>query len=326
VAQATILFSQAGAMAQQLSFSRDAEREADRVGFQTLVSSGYVPQGMVDFFGRLQNASRYESGNAPAYLRSHPLTVERISDIQNRVRTERYKQRVDRFAFVLAKARARALSDTSVNGLKEARSEFENQTAFASPGRNLPVAAAYYGVAVVALRQRDYPAAERALTQARLCGEPHQFIEKLQAEMQVAQGLTSNAIATTEAARLRWPGSHAVRVYHAQALQAAGQHVRAAEYLREQLALYRGDPQLFDLLAKSYEALGQPARQHQAQAEVYRLWASLQPAVDQLEIAQKLLSRSSTDEDIMLASEVATRLRELKAQLKEELKDTREKS
>jgi hypothetical protein len=48
--------------------------------------------------------------------------------------------------------------------------------------------------------------------------------------------------------------------------------------------------------------------------------------VDQLEIAQKLLSRSSTDEDIMLASEVATRLRELKAQLKEELKDTREKS
>jgi predicted Zn-dependent protease len=326
LAQATILFSQAGAMAQQLSFSRDAEREADRVGFQTLASSGYVAQGMVDFFGRLQNASRYESANAPAYLRSHPLTGERISDIQNRVQKERYRQRVDRFEFLLAKARARALSDTSVNGLNDARIAFENQTAFASTGHNLPVAAAYYGIAVTAMRQRDYKVAEHALLQVRLSGEAHQFLDKLQAELQIARGDNSGAVATMEAARIRWPASHTNRVFMAEALQSAGLHARAIEYLRDQIALYRGDPKLFDLLAKSYEATGQAARQHQALAEVYRLWASLQPAVDQLEIAQKLLSRSSSDEDIMFASEVATRLRELKGQLKEELKDTRDKS
>lgn len=70
---------------QQLGFSRDAEREADRIGFTTLTKAGFDPQGMVDFFGRLQQSSRLYENNAPAYLRTHPLTTERISDIRNRV-------------------------------------------------------------------------------------------------------------------------------------------------------------------------------------------------------------------------------------------------
>lgn len=70
---------------QQLGFSRDAEREADRIGFTTLSKAGFDPQGMVDFFGRLQQSSRLYENNAPAYLRTHPLTTERISDIRNRV-------------------------------------------------------------------------------------------------------------------------------------------------------------------------------------------------------------------------------------------------
>ncbi|MDX1669212.1 MAG: M48 family metalloprotease, partial [Limnobacter sp.] len=41
----------------QLSFSRDAEREADRVGFTTLVRAGYEPENMVTFFNRLQQGT-----------------------------------------------------------------------------------------------------------------------------------------------------------------------------------------------------------------------------------------------------------------------------
>ena len=52
-------------------------------------------RGMGDFFGRLQQAGRVYENNAPVYLRSHPLTVERISDMQNRADGSPYRQVAD---------------------------------------------------------------------------------------------------------------------------------------------------------------------------------------------------------------------------------------
>jgi predicted Zn-dependent protease len=110
--QAAILGGQAAAVQQQLNFSREAEREADRVGFQILVDAGFDARAMVTFFGRMQQGSRiYESGTAPSYLRTHPLTVERISDIQTRVRETRTRQRADSLDFNLVRARLRVLQD-----------------------------------------------------------------------------------------------------------------------------------------------------------------------------------------------------------------------
>ncbi|HPU52493.1 MAG TPA: M48 family metalloprotease, partial [Burkholderiaceae bacterium] len=58
-AMAGIVTMAGGAQMQQmLSFSRDAEREADRVGMETLRSAGFEPAGMVSFFTRLQQSSR----------------------------------------------------------------------------------------------------------------------------------------------------------------------------------------------------------------------------------------------------------------------------
>lgn len=321
LAQAAILFGQAGAVQQQLNFSRDAEREADRVGFQTLVRAGFEPQAMGDFFARLQKASRLYESNAPAYMRTHPLTVERIADMQNRARGERYKQRVDRFEFHLVRARVRALADGSVAGLRETKAGFDAQLANAAPGRNLVTAAGYYGLAVVQLQQRDFAGAERSLAQVRARGEPDAFVEKLAAEVQIGLGEARAAVATLDAARKRWNTSGLLRAAYAQALQAAGRHADAVVYLREQTALYRGDPHLFELLAQSHAALGQQAREHQALAEVYRLRGSIPAAVDQLEIAQRLTPTNAANEDFMLASEVTARLRELRSQMRDELRE-----
>jgi predicted Zn-dependent protease len=87
------------AIQKQLNFSREAEREADRIGFQILRDSGFDANGMVSFFGRLQASTRNYNDNVPAYLRSHPLTSERIADIQTRVLDQRYKQIPDSLDF-----------------------------------------------------------------------------------------------------------------------------------------------------------------------------------------------------------------------------------
>ena len=83
-ANAVIVGGQAVAAQTQLNFSRDMEREADRVGYGVMTQAGYAPQGFVSMFEKLQQASRLnDSGNFP-YRRSHPMTTERIADAQAR--------------------------------------------------------------------------------------------------------------------------------------------------------------------------------------------------------------------------------------------------
>jgi len=85
VANAAIAGSQAVAMQSQLNFSRDMEREADRVGFGVLTGAGFEGQGFVDMFDRLQQAARLNDDGSFPYLRSHPLTSERIADMRARL-------------------------------------------------------------------------------------------------------------------------------------------------------------------------------------------------------------------------------------------------
>lgn len=70
--QAAIVGSQAAAAAASLSFSRDMEREADRVGFNVLSHAGYAPSGMVSMFERMEQAYHLMDSGAYPYLRSHP--------------------------------------------------------------------------------------------------------------------------------------------------------------------------------------------------------------------------------------------------------------
>ena len=48
-AEAAFAFGQAGAIQSQLNFTRDNEREADRVGLQILDQAGFDPRGMPIF-------------------------------------------------------------------------------------------------------------------------------------------------------------------------------------------------------------------------------------------------------------------------------------
>src|SRR5690606_37534295 len=69
-----------------LNYSREFEREADRLGYQILRAAKYDVHAMPTFFERLQRSTRLYENNAPGYLRTHPLTTERIADMQHRTR------------------------------------------------------------------------------------------------------------------------------------------------------------------------------------------------------------------------------------------------
>src|SRR5512135_966914 len=147
--QAAILGSQAAMIQQQLNYSREAEREADRVGFQTLTEAGFDGRGMEAFFSRMQSGTRLYEGTAPAYLRTHPMTVERISDMQNRTRNLAFKQRADSIDFPLVRARLRVLQETTAQGWRDALEYFNGQINNRTTHTEY---AARYGAAVAALK------------------------------------------------------------------------------------------------------------------------------------------------------------------------------
>jgi predicted Zn-dependent protease len=78
----------AGGMAGQVagtafisSFTRDAEREADALAVETMVNSGWNPEGMVTMFETLKK--EYGNSSGPQFLSSHPATDERIENVQH---------------------------------------------------------------------------------------------------------------------------------------------------------------------------------------------------------------------------------------------------
>ncbi|WP_334134774.1 M48 family metalloprotease [Tepidimonas sp.] len=85
IASAAIAGGQAVALQNQLNFSRDMEREADRIGLGLLVGAGFDGYGFIGMFERLQQAARLNDDGSFPYLRSHPLTTERIADMRARL-------------------------------------------------------------------------------------------------------------------------------------------------------------------------------------------------------------------------------------------------
>ncbi len=83
VGGAVMLGTQAALMDKQLSYSRNQEREADRIGMQFMYSAGYNPESMADFFEVMHRATSRLSF-LPDFWLTHPLTTERMSEARLR--------------------------------------------------------------------------------------------------------------------------------------------------------------------------------------------------------------------------------------------------
>jgi predicted Zn-dependent protease len=310
------------AVQRQLDFSRDAEREADRVGLDILNKAGYETTGMVSFFGRLQQATRAYSDAVPPYLRSHPLTTERMADIEARTRSFRYRQHADSLDFALIQARVRVLQDLSTQGLRDASDYFQRQLMQNAPSALL---AAKYGSAFVALKQGDATRAQARLDEARAMlkqsfNKPRNVVlDSLGLDIRMAAHQYQQAVAEADTARNVFPFSRGIAHQYADALIAVGRSDQAAAYLRDQIQLYREDRNAYQLLAKACNAQGMDAQQHMALAEYYALGGSLPAALDQLSIARRAPDASFYDLSIIDGRE-----RDLRAQRLEELKQEKE--
>jgi predicted Zn-dependent protease len=331
-AMGVFLGGQGLAIQRQLNFGRDAEREADRIGFQIMGEAGFDPSGMVAFFQQMQASTRNYSDLVPAWLLTHPLTSERIADIQARIRAQPYKQRQDSLDFFLVRSRARVLQDQSANGYSETKQFFQGQILQDSWQQK---AAGQYGMAFLSMKQGDTDAAQKWLDQARetvnkpppagvFGASPRSKAESIFAatsiEIKLAQTenkeVLAKAATEAEAAHQKFPLSRGIAHQYGEALLAAGKLDEAGAYLRDQVQLYREDIEAYDLLAQVYSKQGKLALQHIALAESYNLQGGVMAALDQLGYARKAPDASFYDQSLIDARE-----REWQARRREDLAD-----
>ncbi len=310
ISEAAIAAGQAGAIQSQLGYTRDFEREADRLGLQTLEGAGYDVRGMPSFFERLQRASRFYENNAPSYLRTHPLTGERISDMGNRVAQMRYRQVPDSQDFGFVRAKLRVTAAAPLDAVREF------QSLAAKPGAD---AAARYGLARALLAAGRIDEATKALDAVRRDAPASPFIESLATELRLAARDPAAAVKILEAAQARFPDSRALRYALVDALLQAGRASDAAVMARADALRRTDDDRMWTLVARSEAALGRRTAQHRAQAEVYVLQGSLPAAIEQLDLA-----RRAGDGDFYELSAVDARVRELKAEERQRRLDKRE--
>jgi predicted Zn-dependent protease len=303
---AAVTGASAGAMQAQLGFSRDFEREADRIGFQILQKAGFDVRGMAAFFSRLQRATRVYENNAPVYLRTHPLNIERISDMQNRELNQPYRQVSDSLEFQLVRARLQALRGTPA----EAVAHF--QTLLAEQ-KTLNAAATQYGLAVALARKKDWTAAEGILDALRQQGKnATPMIDRLYAETRVRRGDLAGGLAAFREALSRYPDAMALVYAHGEALLENRRFAEAQAFFEQRLRKNTNDARLYQLQARAYAALGKTGQRHQALAEAYALEGALPAAIEQLELAQR-----AKDNDFYTSSAIDARLRQLKQRLAE---------
>ena len=302
LSEAALATAQAASIQSQLDYTRAHEREADRVGLQTLDKAGFDTRAMAMFFERLQKSSRTYDYRAPVYLRTHPLTTERIADIQNRLSTLPVHAVADNSDFQLVRAKLRAMMDSP----KEAVEYFEKAGPEAGFGRG-PARA--YGLAAALVRARDYPRAQRELDTLRKSNPPHPMLEGLAARSKREAGDPKAAQEIYRGALKQFPQSRALFYGYMDALLDGARNSEALKAVSDRLVNIQDDYRLYELQAKSYAALGKKLPQHAAQAEAYARQGNLPAAIEQLQIGLK-----SGDGDFYQLSSAESRLKELKLQ------------
>ncbi len=308
MAQAAIASAQGLALQSQISFTRQNEEEADRIGFERMVAAGYDPAAMATFMERLQRSARFLEGNAPSYLRDHPVTYQRIAEAQARAEALPFRQVPDSLDFQMV----RALLKSYEGSPRDAILFF--QDALAERKYNNEVAARY-GLVAALLRAQDFKRAQVELSALEKTAPPHPMIEAMAGQVLMQSGQLKAAIARYQAALSHYPGKMQLVYDYPDALLKDNQPAKAATFLSDQLQRFPSDGPLHQLAARAYAALGKQLLQHQHQAEFYAWQGNLKAAVVQLELALR-----AGDGDFYQISVAESRLRAVRQELADQEK------
>ena len=277
---AAIVGMQAGAIQRQLNFTRAHEEEADRLGLATLQKAGFDVRAMPAFLERMQKNTRLLEGNTPSYMRTHPITSERVADIAGRVQQMPYRLVADSLSFQLVRAKLQSMQRSP----QEAVAYFSDAL---GPQKHGNQTAQRYGLALALMRnhQSARAAQEFAPLQKEVAHNP--MIATLAGQIMRANKSDKGLIEFYRNATQNFPQHRALTYDYVELLLQGLRFDDALKLLNEQIISHPSDPRLYELQARSYSALGKRQDEHHALAYTYALHGNLYGAIEQLELAKQ---------------------------------------
>ena len=328
MANAAIMGGQAAAIQGQLNFSRDMEREADRIGYGVLAAAGFSTAGMGAMFEKMDVATRLNDNGSFPYLRSHPLTVDRISEARNRALLGQQRA---------AGAAAAARADADARPRADGRQRAGACSGWAARPRRRVLVRPRGG----AVRRRHgrfaagRPRARRGAGRRRAAAGRHGHAARAGGRsarctccrprcgwraatppgaLAALDALPAGSSTPRAAAAARAGGAGPASTAGGSRTGAAAVDLRrSTEALQTWLADQPQDAAAWELLAGTSEALGLRLRSMRAGAEARAVVGDLSGAIDRLRAAQAV-ARTPAGQDFIEASVIDARLRQLMAQ------------
>lgn len=281
VSEAAIASTLAASSQMQLNYSRLHEQEADRVGMQLLAHAEFDPNGMPGFFERLQQEYRYQENALPEYLSTHPITVSRISDAQNRASHYPPSRSQPDPDYHIIKARLRVKATRNTEALERQLAENIHK------GRYADKSAEEFAYALVLMENRKYAQARDILV-SLFKHAPHRIPFRLTlASLQQKMGESEESHKLYREGMELYPTNTALALAFADFLLQQNKAEAAQEILKNQLNQHPNNISAYYLLAKAEQALGNNAASQLALADYYYQRGEVHAAVDQLLLAKR---------------------------------------
>ena len=268
----------------QIDFTRENEKEADRIGIELLNKSGFRTAAMADFFDRMQSANRYSDPRMiPEFLRTHPVTTNRIAEARERAeQMPGNVVREDSFEYHLIWHKLNVMGMQDPNTARNWYEATMRERNYANES------AARYGYVLALIEVRDFPKARAEL--AKLLAESPKLTAYRLVEARLEQESGNTGLALDLLAKLHKadPESRAATYTYVNLLLEEGEGEEARRVLRASGKADEREPKFYKLLAQAEKTMGHRADSHYNLAEYYRSIGELELAAEQLRLAQVL--------------------------------------
>jgi predicted Zn-dependent protease len=256
--QGAIAVAQGTQAQAQINFTRSNEYEADRIGISALADAGFDPQGMASFFEVISRSSGSGEFKVPEFLRTHPVSSDRIAESRGRAREYPAVTTADSKNYGIARARLlvsrQSTSEAAVAYFEKMNYEFISD-------------AERYGLAVAYARHGDHLRANRVFEEL-MNREPEVIPYHIGlAQSQLALEQIDAALQTFERARELFPRNTPLIVSYAEALLQLGDAKFAHEILLDLLNNTPPTPEQVRLIARAAEQAGEVAEANYYMAE-----------------------------------------------------------
>ena len=277
---AALMAVQAGSVQFQINFTREHEQEADRVGMNTLYDANFDPRSMPTFFERLTQATRYSGSSVPEFLRTHPMSENRVADTRGRAETYPFRQYPDSISYLITKAKLRVITEP------EKKNALQYFLGAAQLGTPIQRAVARYGMGLAYLEMQQYESANNMFEQlvAEYPNQP-QYIAAL-ARTAVESHNYDKANKLFASAVNKFPNNDPLKEEYIRSLLKSAQPQAALQVLENLPDKQKTQLFYFELMAEAQAALNHPGESHRYLAEYYYAAGQTDEAILQIRLAR----------------------------------------